>query len=149
MNMRNDEFNDTIAAVSTPPGEGGIGIVRFSGSDALAIASEMFVRKIDREKLSSERQKFNPVPRKLYYGYVLDEQGQEIDEVLFSYMPGPYSYTREDVVEINAHGGVVPLKNILSLALKKGARLAEPGEFTKRAYLNGRLDLVQAESNLA
>ncbi|NMB35323.1 MAG: tRNA uridine-5-carboxymethylaminomethyl(34) synthesis GTPase MnmE [Firmicutes bacterium] len=147
--MRNDEFNDTIVAISTPPGEGGIGIVRFSGNDALAIALKMFVRKMEREKLPGELQKFFPVPRKLYYGYVLDEQGHEIDEVLFSYMPGPHSYTCEDVVEINAHGGAVPLKNILSLALKKGARLADPGEFTKRAYLNGRLDLVQAESILA
>lgn len=144
-----DDLSETIVAVSTPPGEGGIGIVRLSGSDALAIALKMFVHKKERRKPLAERQTFIPVPRKLYYGYILDDQGNEIDEVLFSFMPGPYSYTCEDVVEINAHGGAVPLKNILTLAMEKGARLAEPGEFTKRAYLNGRLDLVQAESVLA
>lgn len=146
------EFSETIVAVSTPPGEGGIGIVRLSGGDALAIALEMFCRKDDlvgRGIASTEEKKFVPAPRKLYYGYILDDKGNEIDEVLLSFMPGPYSYTCEDVVEINAHGGIVPLKNILMLALKKGARLAEPGEFTKRAYLNGRLDLVQAESILS
>lgn len=141
--------SETIVAISTPPGEGGIGIVRLSGSDALAIGLRIFARKKERGKPFAERQKFIPVPRKLYYGYILDGQGNEIDEVLFCFMPAPYSYTCEDVVEINAHGGAVPLKNILTLTLEKGARLAEPGEFTKRAYLNGRLDLVQAESVLA
>lgn len=137
---------ETIAAISTPPGEGGIGIVRLSGKDALNISLKIFVRKDKRKETSNKS--FFLRARKLYYGYVLDGQGNEIDEVLLSFMPGPHSYTCEDVVEINAHGGAVVLKNILRTVLDKGARLAEPGEFTKRAYLNGRLDLVQAESVL-
>ncbi|MGI6307644.1 MAG: tRNA uridine-5-carboxymethylaminomethyl(34) synthesis GTPase MnmE [Dethiobacteria bacterium] len=143
------DSRDTIVAISTPPGEGGIGIVRLSGSEALAIGLKIFARKSERGQPFSLRKKFKPAARKLYYGYILDDQGNEIDEVLFSFMPGPYSYTCEDIVEINAHGGAVPLKRILELALEKGARIADPGEFTKRAYLNGRLDLVQAESVLA
>ena len=139
---------ETIVAISTPPGEGGIGIVRMSGPEAFKIALEVFAaargkRKAERKKLSS------PVDKKLYYGYIVDEEGKEIDEVLISFMKAPYTYTREDIVEINAHGGIVPLRNILKLIIKKGARLAEPGEFTKRAYLNGRIDLLQAESVLS
>ncbi len=139
---------ETIVAISTPPGEGGIGIVRMSGPKAFEIGLEIFAaasgkRKTDRKKL------FKPVDKRLYYGYVIDEEGKEIDEVLISFMKAPYTYTREDIVEINAHGGIVPLRNILKLIIKKGARLAEPGEFTKRAYLNGRIDLLQAESVLS
>ena len=144
-----DNAADTIVAVSTPPGEGGIGIVRLSGSEALKIGLKIFSRKHKHGQSVPLRRSFKPVARKLYYGHIVDDQGIELDEVLFSFMPGPRSYTCEDVVEINAHGGAVPLKNILELALKKGARLAAPGEFTKRAFLNGRLDLIQAESVLA
>lgn len=142
-----NEKNETIVAVSTPPGEGGIGIVRLSGPQAKNIAMQIFVRTAPGTK--PKKQTFKPEAKKLYYGYVIDEQGREIDEVLFCFMPAPFTYTREDIVEINAHGGIVPLGNILQLLMRKGARLAEPGEFTKRAYLNGRIDLLQAESVLA
>lgn len=142
--------NDTIAAVSTPPGEGGIGIVRMSGDASLSIALEIFVHSRFRERKDSFlHKKESFLPRKLYYGYILDETGNKLDEVLLSYMKAPFTYTSEDVVEINAHGGIVPLQNILHLVLRKGARLAEPGEFTKRAFLNGKIDLVQAESVLS
>ncbi len=140
--------NDTIVAVSTPPGEGGIGIVRISGEQSLQLALQIFV-SARQKKGKNGPDNFNPEARKLYYGYVVDEQGSEIDEVLLSYMPGPYSYTCEDIVEINAHGGMVPLRKIVELIIKKGARPAEPGEFTRRAFLNGRIDLVQAESILS
>jgi tRNA modification GTPase len=142
--LEND--NDTIVAISTPPGEGGIGIVRMSGKDSLDIALKIFVRPSEK---ANDKIKNKTVPRRLYYGYIIDEQGKEIDEVLLSYMQAPYTYTREDIVEINAHGGIVPLRNIIKLIIRKGARLAEPGEFTRRAYLNGRIDLLQAESILS
>ena len=145
-NENND--NDTIAAISTPPGEGGIGIVRISGPESKNIALKIFVGA--GEKCGSEKNKeFNPLSKRLYYGYIVDENGKEIDEVLLSFMKAPYTYTREDIVEINAHGGLVPLGKILKLVMEKGARLAEPGEFTRRAYLNGRIDLLQAESILS
>lgn len=132
-------IGDTIAAISTPPGEGGIGIVRISGPEAIDITVKIF--KAAKNK-NWHKQNF-----KLTYGYIYDfDNKQIIDEVLVSIMRAPFSYTKEDVVEINCHGGVLPLRNTLELVLKKGARLAEPGEFTKRAYLNGRLDLIQAES---
>ena len=136
-------LNDTIVAISTPIGEGGIGIVRLSGPDALAI-----LRRVLRRG-----KKGNAVPAiepyRLHYGRVVDPAtGETLDEVLASYMRAPHSYTREDVVEINCHGGIVPLRRILLLALRQGARLAEPGEFTLRAFLNGRLDLAQAEAVL-
>lgn len=139
------ENNDTIVAISTPPGEGGIGIVRLSGPKALIYGLSNFVLGKRKKKI----EKFNPEPRRLYYGFMVDDGGNEIDEVLLSYMPAPHSYTCEDVVEINAHGGIIPLKKILELMQEKGARMAEPGEFTKRAYLNGRIDLIQAESTLS
>ncbi len=131
-------FEDTIAAIATPPGEGGIGIVRISGSKALDIAKEVFVFG------SKKNQTFKD--RYLHYGKVVDEEGNIIDEVLLAYMKGPRSYTAEDVVEIHCHGGIIPITSILKEVIKKGARLAEPGEFTKRAFLNGRIDLVQAEA---
>ncbi len=132
-------FDDTIAAISTPLGEGGIGIVRISGPRAVAIAEEVFVPAADR---LWQRQKY-----KLIYGHIVDQTtGKTIDEVLLGNMPGPHSYTREDVVEINCHGGPVPLRKTLELVLMAGARLAEPGEFSKRAFLNGRLDLARAEA---
>ncbi|HHT46071.1 MAG TPA: tRNA uridine-5-carboxymethylaminomethyl(34) synthesis GTPase MnmE [Firmicutes bacterium] len=145
-----DVDNDTIVAISTPPGEGGIGIIRLSGSDSLNICSQIFVPSTYLKKYEvGKKISFVPVSKKLYYGFIFDEEGKKVDEVLFSYMKAPFTYTREDIVEINAHGGIVCLNNILNLILKKGARLAEPGEFTKRAFINGRIDLVQAESVLS
>ena len=126
---------DTIAAISTPLGEGGIGIVRLSGAEARPIAETIFQGKLSNRRLS--------------YGHIIDPDSSEVvDEVLVSYMPAPHTYTREDVVEINCHGGPLPLQRILQLALRCGARLANPGEFTLRAFLNGRIDLAQAESVL-
>lgn len=131
-------YEDTIAAISTPLGEGGIGIVRISGPEATEIANTIFrAKKGDWVNAGSHR---------LIYGHIVDQSGKTVDEVLLSYMKAPHTYTREDVVEINCHGGIVPLRKILELALARGARLAEPGEFSKRAFLNGRLDLAQAES---
>ena len=130
--------DDTIAAIATPLGTGGIGIIRISGPRSLEIATRLFRTHQAVSPLKSHH---------LYHGVIVDpEEGHTIDEVLLSYMAKPRSYTREDVVEVNCHGGLVPLKEILSLMLKGGARLAEPGEFTRRAFLNGRLDLAQAEA---
>lgn len=130
----------TIAAVATPLGEGGIGIVRLSGPEALAIADKMFQAK-KGETLAD-------LPTyQLRYGKIIDpKDGRQLDEALALVMRGPHSYTAEDVVEFQCHGGVVVVREILALALELGAQLAEPGEFTKRAFLNGRLDLTQAEA---
>jgi tRNA modification GTPase len=131
---------DTIVAISTPLGEGGIGIVRASGKDAVIIVDKLF--SSPREKRLAEEQS-----HRLTYGFIRDPlTGITIDEVLVSVMRAPHTYTKEDVVEINCHGGMLPLRTILELVLKHGARLAEPGEFTKRAFLHGRLDLSQAEA---
>jgi tRNA modification GTPase len=131
---------DTICALSTPPGEGGIGIIRVSGSRAIASAAAVFRPK--REKRLDDA-----ATHTLHFGHVLDPvSGEVVDEALVSVMRGPATYTREDVVEINCHGGMVPLRRTLELLRKTGARLAEPGEFTKRAFLNGRIDLAQAEA---
>ncbi|MDQ0284921.1 tRNA modification GTPase [Desulfofundulus luciae] len=135
-------MNDTIAAIATPLGEGAIGIVRVSGPGAVAIAEKLFVSRTgaDWRKQGSHR---------LFYGVVVDPAtGQPVDEVLLGVMYAPRTFTREDVVEFNCHGGIVPLRRTLELVLQHGARLAEPGEFTRRAFLNGRLDLAQAESIL-
>lgn len=129
---------DTIAAISTPPGEGGVGIVRLSGSEAVSIAASAFRSSRGRAIDSGERQ--------VYHGHIVDAAGRPVDEVLCHVMHAPHSYTREDVVEINGHGGPGPLNAILELLLARGARLARPGEFTLRAFLNGRIDLVQAEA---
>lgn len=138
--MRVQSDDDTIAAISTPLGEGGIGIVRLSGKHAVAIASTIFTSP--RGKSPHELESF-----RLTYGHIIDpSSGEKIDEVLLSVMRAPHSYTREDVVEINCHGGMIALRRVLELALTCGARLAEPGEFTKRAFLNGRIDLSQAEA---
>lgn len=129
---------NTIAAISTAPGIGGIGIVRISGEDTFKILDKVFIPKY-KEKIS------NIKGYTIKYGHIFD--GTEIvDEVLVSYFKSPKSYTKEDMCEINTHGGVVVLNKILDLCLEKGAELAEPGEFTKRAFLNGRLDLSQAEA---
>ena len=130
-------MEDTIAAIATPPGEGGIGIIRISGEKAQEIMHRVFV---PANPSSIEN-------RKLSYGNIVDPlSNRTVDEVLCVYMKGPKTYTAEDVVEINCHGGMVPLRRTLELVLKYGARMAEPGEFTKRAFLNGRLDLSQAEA---
>jgi len=132
--------DDTIAAVATGLGGAGIGIIRISGKNAVDIGNALFVNP--KEKTLSEA-----LSHQLLYGRIIDPvTKKEVDEVLISKMKAPHSYTAEDVVEINCHGGIVPLRKILSLVIKAGARLAEPGEFTKRAFLNGRLDLTQAES---
>jgi len=131
---------ETISAIATSVGEGGIGIVRLSGDKALEIAKNIFVSKSNKkvEELPTHR---------VTYGQIIDKKNKVvIDECLLLTMHGPHSYTCEDVVEIHCHGGVIPLSNVLSLTLREGARLAEPGEFTKRAFLNGRLDLSQAQA---
>ncbi|GFO56795.1 tRNA modification GTPase MnmE [Geomonas sp. Red276] len=128
---------DTIAAISTPVGEGGIGIVRISGPSSLEIAQTIFKAK-SNGGLKSHRFSYGEI--------VVPSTGEVLDESMAVYMKAPNSYTREDVVEIQCHGGTLVVSKILSLAVGEGARLAEPGEFTKRAFLNGRIDLVQAEA---
>lgn len=133
-------MEDTIAAISTPIGEGAIGIVRISGKDAVKIADAMFKSK--KNKFPSSFRSFTT-----HYGYVYD-QSTIIDEALLTLMRAPKSYTKEDMIEISCHSGIIPLRKTLDLVLKNGARTAEPGEFTKRAFLNGRIDLAQAEAVL-
>jgi len=134
--MKLDE--DTIAAIATPVGKAGIGIIRISGSQALAIAQKLFKPKRPLREFETHR---------LYLGYIHDPTtDQEVDEVLLTYMKAPWTYTREDIVEINCHSGFVLLSRILQLVLDAGARLANPGEFTFRAFMNGRIDLTQAEA---
>lgn len=133
-------INDTIAAISTPPGWGGIGIVRISGKDAFSVIARIFkpVKPYSMEDIKTQTVK---------YGNIVDPQNSEtIDEVLVSYFKEPHTYTRENIAEINCHGGALIVKRILELVINSGARIAEPGEFTKRAFLNGRIDLSQAEA---
>jgi tRNA modification GTPase len=126
--------NDTIAAISTPYGFGGIGVVRLSGPTALSISQRIFSKEIKK-------------PRRAYFGFVLDPETREkIDTGIAIYFKSPHSYTGEDVVELQLHGGIKNLEYTLKLAIKKGARLAERGEFTKRAFLNGKLDLIEAQA---
>lgn len=132
-------MSDTIAAISTAVGEAGIGIVRLSGSDAINIGNKVF-RGINTRDLNIAEN------RKLIYGHIIDESEEIIDEVLIAYMKEPFTYTRENMVEIYCHGGIIPVRKILELLLRSGASLAGPGEYTKRAFLNGRLDLSQAEA---
>ncbi len=130
---------DTIAAISTPPGEGGIGIVRLSGDEALEIAEKVY--KQGNKRLSDQPS------HTIHYGNLFNPKTDEkIDEVMVTIMKAPKTYTREDIVEINTHGGVLVTNKVLQTVLAAGARLAEPGEFTKRAFLNGRIDLSQAEA---
>ena len=156
-----DSPDDTIVALSTPIGEGGIAIVRLSGGGALETADRIFAAK-DGSKPSGYRS------HSVHYGHVVNRgregtvggnKGKEgsvgvnkgdgiIDEVLLTVMRAPRTYTKEDVVEINCHGGIQAVKNVLDLIGRHGARMAQPGEFTKRAFLNGRIDLVQAEAVL-
>lgn len=128
---------DTIAAISTPPGEGGISIVRVSGNTALDVAEKIFKGK-DLHTVKSHT---------INYGHIVNPKTKHtVDEVMVSVMLAPKTYTCEDVVEINCHGGIVPTNDILQLLLRNGARMAKPGEFTERAFLNGRVDLSQAEA---
>ena len=142
MLLQND--SDTIAAIATPCGEAGIAIIRVSGRDALSVADRVF--------LPAEGKKPSSFPGySLNYGWIVsrrdpEDGGQSVDEVLLGVMRAPRSYTREDVVEINCHGGAFSVRRILDILLKSGCRLAAPGEFTKRAFLNGRIDLTQAEA---
>jgi tRNA modification GTPase len=146
--------NSTIAAIATPGGRGGIGIIKLSGPRAVAIATTIFhpaeskLETVDgglpctKDKIRADFQS-----HRLYLGHIVDpENRRPVDEVLLCIMKAPRSYTREDVVEINAHGGQVAVNAILELVLRQGGRIAEPGEFTKRAFLNGRIDLTQAEA---
>ena len=134
----NGQYSDTIAAISTALGSSGIGIVRMTGEEAFDIADKVYVGKKNK-RLAKQKS------HTIHYGYIEDE-GRTIDEVLVMLMKGPRSYTGEDTVEINCHGGVYVVKKVLEVLIKNGARPADPGEFTKRAYLNGRLDLSQAEA---
>ena len=130
---------DTIAAISTAPGEGAIGIVRISGDLAISIASSIYqcgIKQLEEQKTHT-----------IHYGHIVDPKSGEVyDEVMVSVLRAPKTFTREDIVEINCHGGIVAINRVLQLVLRMGARLAEPGEFTKRAFLNGRIDLSQAEA---
>lgn len=130
---------DTIAAISTAPGEGAIGIVRISGDLAISIASSIYqcgTKQLEEQKTHT-----------IHYGHIVDPKSGEVyDEVMVSILRAPKTFTREDIVEINCHGGIVAINRVLQLVLRMGARLAEPGEFTKRAFLNGRIDLSQAEA---
>ncbi len=131
------EDRGTIAAISTPPGSGGIGIIRISGSEALPILKSIFVPHNKNCQFNSHQ---------MYYGQIVDSRGKCLDEVLSVYMQAPKSYTCEDVVEVHCHGSFIVLQNVLQLIVDSGAKFAEPGEFTKRAFLNGRIDLTRAEA---
>lgn len=131
---------DTIAAISTPMGEGAIAIVRLSGEQAIEIAGKLF-QGVGGKKLT------DVASHTIHYGHLIDPRTDEVaEEVMVSVMKGPKTFTKEDVVEINCHGGLVSVNRVLQLVLNAGARLADPGEFTKRAFLNGRIDLSQAEA---
>lgn len=127
----------TIAAISTPPGTGGIAVIRISGDQALEIGDRIFR---GRGKLS------DAASHTIHYGFIVNEQNEKIDEVLVSVMRAPKTFTTEDTIEINTHGGTMTVQNVLTTVIKAGAVMAEPGEFTKRAFLNGRIDLSQAEA---
>lgn len=130
-------FNDTIVAISSAIGDGAIGIVRMSGENSLDIINEVFFTKKNKKKVFRNKE--------MVYGYI-KKDGNILDEVMAVYMSAPKTYTNEDIVEIYCHGGIISIKRVLDFLLENGARIAEPGEFTKRAFLNGRLDLSQAEA---
>lgn len=132
-------YNDTIAAISTAPGVGGIGIIRVSGIDAVQIVDKVF-------KSASKKTLTESKSHTIHYGHIVNKENKVIDEVLVMLMKAPKTFTREDVVEINCHGGPVPLEAVLMEVIRNGARLADSGEFTKRAFLNGRIDLAQVEA---
>lgn len=131
---------DTIAAIATALSNSGIGIIRISGEDAVSIADQIVVNKNHKSFVNQMKS------HTIHYGFVVDENREVVDEVMVSFMKKPNSFTAEDTIEINCHGGVLVMNRILELAIKHGARLAEPGEFTKRAFLNGRIDLSEAEA---
>ncbi|MCC2683390.1 MAG: tRNA modification GTPase TrmE [Paenibacillaceae bacterium] len=131
-------LKDTIAAISTPVGEGGIAIVRVSGEESIPLVGRIF---------SAGESLISTKTHTVHYGFIVDPvNGDRLEEVLVTVMRSPRSFTMEDVVEIGCHGGIVSVKKVLDLLLETGVRLAEPGEFTKRAFLNGRIDLSQAEA---
>lgn len=131
---------DTIAAIATALSNSGIGIIRISGEDAVSIADQIVVNKNHKSFVNQMKS------HTIHYGFVVDENREVVDEVMVSFMKKPNSFTADDTIEINCHGGVLVMNRILELAIKHGARLAEPGEFTKRAFLNGRIDLSEAEA---
>ena len=131
---------DTIAAISTAINESGIGIIRVSGEEAISIVHSVFVNKNNIKCLDSYDS------HTIHYGFIIDENQNIVDEVMVSIMKSPYSYTTEDTVEINCHGGILMMRKIMDIVIKAGARTAQPGEFTKRAFLNGRIDLSKAEA---
>ena len=133
------KLNDTIAAIATPLGEGGLGVIRLSGEDSYGIAKKLFTPKAKVDKGKALNSHF------LYYGTIQGDQGAIVDEVCLVYMKKPRSYTRQDTVEISCHGSPATMRKLLKLTIDSGARMAEPGEFTKRAFLNGRINLSQAE----
>ncbi len=133
-------FDDTIAAIATPLGEGGLAVLRISGSDALAVADKIFVPEGKKSLKPSAA-----TTHTIQFGKIV-QNGKVIDEVLLAVLRAPRTFTREDTVEISCHGGILPAKLVLDAILASGARLAEPGEFTRRAFLNGRIDLAQAEA---
>lgn len=135
----NKSMKDTIVAIGTKPGEAAIGIIRLSGNKSIKLTEKIFRQKNKRK--ISQMNTFS-----MAYGYIVNKKEEIIDEVIISLMKKPKSYTKEDVVEINCHGGMAATDKILELCIKSGARIAEPGEFTKRAFLNGRIDLTQAEA---
>ena len=132
-------FEDTIAAISTPIGIGGIGIIRVSGKDAISIVDKIF-------KAANKKSLVDIDSHTITYGHIVSESGKVLDEVLIMMMRAPRTFTREDVIEINCHGGPIPLNAVLMEVINAGARLADSGEFTKRAFLNGRIDLAQVEA---
>ena len=134
------EKKDTIAAIATAVSDSGIGIIRVSGDDAIVIADKIY-RNAKNEKVLTKYDSHT-----IHYGFIVEDNGTIVDEVMVSVMKAPRSYTAEDTVEINCHGGVLMMRKILELAVQAGARIAEPGEFTKRAFLNGRIDLSKAEA---
>ena len=140
--------NQTIAAISTPLGPGGIGIIRISGPDSYSILKRLFVRNLsDKKNNGPDPGQMALVSHQLYYGHIVEPiHGNVLDEVLAVYMKAPKSFTREDVVEIHSHSGFVVLDRLLSAVVDSGAVLSGPGEFSKRAFLNGRIDLSQAEA---
>lgn len=139
-------IGDTIAAIATPKGQGGVGVIRISGSLSLPILQQVFRPAGEKNQGAAQNHRYQPHPRELTLGWIENQGGVILDQALTVYMPAPHSYTREDVAEIQCHGGSRVLEEILQLVLSCGARLALPGEFTQRAFLNGGLDLTQAEA---
>src|SRR5947207_4550749 len=133
-------LDDTIAAIATPLGEGGLAVIRVSGAQALTISDRIF-SPVGKSSLKPT----DAASHTVQFGHVV-HGGKTIDEVLLTVLRAPRTFTREDIVEITCHGGILPAKMVLDAALANGARLAEPGEFTRRAFLNGRIDLAQAEA---